>query len=499
MKKHLLIITAVLAVCVSFDTAAANKKEQKAEKAKMSSVGMKYLDDNFTLYHNLSTEVHKYAETGYNETRSSAAFEKFLESNGFKVEKGVAGIPTAFVATYGSGSPVIGILCEYDALPGLAQDTVPYKSVPKDTPNGAGHGCGHNMMGTASIAAGVSISKWLAEGHTGTVKVFGCPAEEGGGGKAYMVREGCFDGVDAMFDWHSSYSNSTNITTGLANYRVRFEFFGVSSHAAAAPEKGRSALDAVEAFDFMINLMREHVPAATRIHYVITDGGAAPNVVPDHAEVLYYFRHNDREVVRDIFNRALKAAEGAAMGTGTTMKYEIMNGNFEHLPNVPLSGMMYDNMLKVGGMTLDERETAFAKELMKNSGVKEENMDKNIESMKNIRPFTGQVGVGSGSSDVGNVSWVVPTSSISYASFVPGCSGLHSWQCTATCGMTIGTKAAMQIARIYYLTAYDLFNDPSKLENIKADFEQRRGPDFKFVPLMGDRKPALDYNAVTKY
>jgi len=497
MKKQITVLLAVLAIFAAFDASGAGKKVSKAEKEKMTSVGMKYLDDNFTLYHALSGEVHKYAETGYNEFRSAEAFAKHLEANGFKVDRGVAGIPTAFVATFGSGSPVIGILTEYDALPGLAQDTVPYKSVPTDSPNGAGHGCGHNVMGTASIAAGVSISKWLAEGHTGTVKVFGCPAEEGGGGKAYMVREGCFDGVDAMLDWHSSTANSTNITTGLANLRVRFAFHGISAHASTSPHKGRSALDAVEAFDYMINLMREHVPANTKIHYVITNGGAAPNVVPDYAEVLYYFRHNNREVVQDVFQRALKAAEGAAMGTGTTMEYEIMNGNYEHLPNIPLSDIMYSNMLKVGGMDLDERETEFAKELMKNSGVKD--MDKSLNSMKTVREFTKEIGPGSGSSDVGNVSWVVPTSTISYASYVPGCGGLHSWQCTATGGMTIGTKAALQVARIYYLTAYDLFNDATKLDAIKAEFEKRRGPDFKFVPLMGDRKPALDYSIETRY
>lgn len=471
-------------------------RQAKAVKAKMGSVGIQYLNDNFTTYHDLSLELHGYAETGYNETRSSAALIRHLEANGFKVEKGVAGIPTAYVATYGSGSPVIGILTEYDALPGLAQDTVPYKSVPKNSPNGAGHGCGHNLMGTASTAGAVAIAKWLAEGHQGTIKVFGCPAEEGGGGKAYMVREGCFDGVDAMLDWHTSTSNSTTPTTGLANVRVRFEFFGTPSHAAASPDKGRSALDAVEAFDFMINMMREHVPSDSRIHYVITDGGAAPNVVPDHAEVLYYFRHQNRKVVMDLLDRALKAAEGAAMGTGTTMKYEIMNGNYEKLTNRNLSQIMHDNMELVGGVNLDERETAFAMELMKNSGVTD--TEAALETMRKVQPM-GPDGKGSGSSDVGNVAWVVPTSSISVATFIPGCGGLHSWQATATGGTTIGTKGLLNVSRIYYLTAYDLYNNPELLKGIKEEFETKRGADFKFVPLMGDRKAPLDYNIDTRY
>lgn len=498
MKRFFLLVSA-LTLCLAAVPAQGAKKDAraaKAVKAKMESAGMNYLNSNFSTYHDLSLELHGYAETGYNEFRSAEALIKHLEANGFKVEKGVAGIPTSYVATFGSGSPVIGILTEYDALPGLAQDTVPYRSIPKDSPNGAGHGCGHNLMGTASTAGAVAIAKWLAEGHQGTVKVFGCPAEEGGGGKAYMVREGCFDGVDAMLDWHTSTVNSTTPSTGLANVRVRFEFFGAPSHAAASPEKGRSALDAVEAFDFMINMMREHVPSDSRIHYVITDGGAAPNVVPEHAEVLYYFRHQSRKVVLDLFERAVKAAEGAAMGTGTTMKYEIMNGNYEKLINRHLSQLMHDNMELVGGVNLDERETAFAMELMKNSGVTD--TEGALRTMATVKPM-GPDGKGSGSSDVGNVAWVVPTASISVATYVPGCGGLHSWQSTATGGTTIGTKALLNVSRIYYLTAFDLFQNPELLKDIKDEFESRRGADFKFVPLMGDRKPPLDYNADTRY
>lgn len=499
MKKILLAIAALALCAVSFqgEAASKSKKADKAEKEKLASVGMVYLNNNFTRYHNLSLELHTYAETGYNEFRSSAALIKHLEENGFTVEKGVAGIPTAYVATFGSGSPVIGILTEYDALPGLAQDTVPYPCLPKDAPTTNGHGCGHNMMGTASTAAAVAISKWLAQGHQGTLKVFGCPAEEGGGGKAYMVREGCFDGVDAVLDWHSGFSNNSNASQNLANVRVRFEFHGIPSHAAVSPEKGRSALDAVEAFNYMINMMREHVDSNSRIHYIITDGGAAPNVVPDHAEVLYYFRHHSREVVRDLLDRALKAAEGAAMGTGTTMEYEIMNGNYETLPNLHLAKLMNDNMQKVGGVILDERERAFAIEIMKNSGVTDTAAAFRV--MREVRPFTNQVSKSSGSSDVGNVSWVAPTNTITTSTFVPGCGGLHSWQCVATDGTTIGTKGLMNVSRTYYLTAYDLYTHPELLKEIREEFEQRRGPDFKFVPLMGDRKPPLDYCKDTRY
>ncbi|MBO4570587.1 MAG: amidohydrolase [Bacteroidales bacterium] len=498
MKRILLLALAAVLCALPAELGAANrKKAEKAEKEKLSSVGMRYLNDNFTLYHNLSLELHGYAETGYNEFRSSAALIKHLEENGFTVEKGVAGIPTAYVATFGHGKPVIGILTEYDALPGLAQDTVPYQCLPKDAPTTNGHGCGHNMMGTASTAAGIAIAKWLAEGHEGTVKVFGCPAEEGGGGKAYMVREGCFDGVDAVLDWHSGFSNNTNAGRGMANVRVRFEFHGIPSHAAASPEKGRSALDGVEAFNYMMNMMREHVSSDCRIHYIITDGGQAPNVVPEHAEVLYYLRNENREIVRDLLERAVKAAEGAAMGTGTTMEYEIMNGNHEKLPNVHLARLMNDNMQKVGGVILDERERAFAVEIMKNSGVTD--TARAFRIMREVVPHTDEVAKTSGSSDVGNVSWVVPCNTLTTATFVPGCGGLHSWQCVATDGTTIGTKALLNCSKVYYLTAYDLFMHPELLKEIKAEFEERRGPDFKYVPLMGDRKPPLDYCKDTRY
>lgn len=454
----------------------------------LTSAGMKYLEASFSEYDALQKEIHAYAEVGYHEYRSAEALCRQLSQNGFVVEKGIAGLPTAFVATFGSGSPVIGIMAEYDALPGLAQETVPYRSVPAG--GGAGHGCGHNLLGTAAVAGGIAISRYLSQGHQGTVKVFGCPAEEGGGGKAYMMREGCFDGLDAMLDWHPDTRITVNDKTGLANVQVRFVFQGRSAHASGAPENGRSALDAVEAFDYMMNLMREHIPSSSRIHYIITDGGKAPNIVPDRAEVVYYFRSPKRTIVGDIFERALKAAEGAAMGTGTTMEYEILSGNYERLPNSVLSDLIYANLKKVGGVEYDEQEMSFALEMMRNSGVTD--TETALGCVRTVIPPSDNKLSEWVSSDVGNVTWGVPTGSFRMAAFVPAGGG-HCWQQVSSGGTTIGTKGLMNAARVFYLTAYDLYNGPDKVKAAREEFEKARGEGFVFEPLMGDRQPPFDY------
>ena len=362
MRKVFMIIVSVLISCFP-------GSGRKMPKAKAYNAGTQYIESAFAVYDGMQKKIHSLAELGYMEYESCALLSSHLEENGFVLERGVAGIPTAFVATFGSGSPVIGILAEYDALPGMSQDTVSFKKALVE--GGAGHGCGHNLLGTGSVAGAVAISKWLAEGHEGTVKLFGCPAEEGGGGKAYMAREGCFDGVDVVLDWHPDICNLVNTESGLANVQMRFTFHGTSSHASSAPEKGRSALDAVEAFNFMMNMMREHVPDGTRIHYAITDGGKAPNVVPDRAQVLYYLRNGSREVVADLKERALKAAQGAAMGTGTEMEYEVVSGNFERLYVESLASVLQNNLEAVGGVIYDERETQFAKDMLLSSGIKD--------------------------------------------------------------------------------------------------------------------------------
>ncbi|HPN72222.1 MAG TPA: amidohydrolase, partial [Saprospiraceae bacterium] len=320
------------------------------------------IQGGYDSYKNIALAIWDFAEIGYKEYKSSELLQQTLNASGFKVEAGVAGIPTAFVATYGSGSPVIGILAEFDALPGLSQDKGPTKKLLEGKTSG--HACGHHLFGTGSVAAGIAIKKLIAEGKLkGTVKVFGCPAEEGGSGKVYMVREGLFNDVDVALHWHPSSGNSVTYTSSLANKSAKFRFHGISAHAAAAPQNGRSALDAVEAMNYMVNMMREHVPQETRIHYVITSGGEAPNVIPEFAEVYYYVRHPDRAWVEKIFDRVVLAANGAAMGTGTTTDYEIIGGTHDLLINETLALAMQENLEKIGGFSYTPEEMAFGKEI----------------------------------------------------------------------------------------------------------------------------------------
>lgn len=459
----------------------------KGVKKTVLNCGIDYLDGSFAVYDKIQKQLHSFAEPGYQEFKSSALLSDFLEENGFHVEKGVAGIPTAFVATYGSGRPVIGVMAEYDALPGLSQDTVAFRKPLDGQPYG--HGCGHNLIGTAAVASGVSIAKFLEKsGMAGTIKVFGCPAEEGGGGKAYMTLAGCFDGCDAVFDWHPAAVNEVPLSSGKANIGVRFSFHGTAAHASSAPWKGRSALDAVEAFDYMMNMMREHLPAGTLFHYVITHGGDAPNIVPEFAQVYYYFRHPKGTELLEILPRAVKAAEGAALGTGTTMEYEIVNGNYERLINASLASLMLDNLKKVGGLPLDDREKAFVMEVLDNSGSTDK--QKELDDLLSVRQEFGPAGSSGGSSDVGNVSQVAPVARLRVATTT---SGIHTWQQTAIGGTTIGTKSVLNVAKVFYLTALDLLLDPAKVRAIREEFESVQGTDPKFVPLMGDRKPPLDY------
>ena len=477
--KRIALTATLLLICAVLPGKGVKKNVQRS--------GIDYLNGSFAVYDKIQKQIHSFAEPGYQEYKSSALLASFLEENGFTVERGVAGIPTAFVATYGSGHPVIGVMAEYDALPGLSQDTVAYRKPIEG--QAYGHGCGHNLIGTAAVASGVSISRFLQQsGIDGTVKVFGCPAEEGGGGKAYMTLAGCFDGCDAVFDWHPAPNNEVPLTSGKANIGVKFSFHGTSAHASSAPWKGRSALDAVEAFDIMMNMMREHLPAGTLVHYVITNGGEAPNVVPEFAQVYYYFRNPKGSELLEILPRAIDAAKGAALGTGTTMEYEIVNGNYERLINKALATLMLNNLKKVGGLDLNDREKAFIMEVLDNSNSTDK--EKELNSILTVRQEFGPAGSSGGSSDVGNVSQIVPVARLRVATTT---TGIHTWQQTAIGGTTIGTKALLNVARVFYLTALDLYTDPAKLKTVRDEFQAVQGPDPKFVPLMGYREPPLDY------
>jgi aminobenzoyl-glutamate utilization protein B len=442
------------------------------------------IDENKNNYSEIAQQIWSYAEMGYQEAESSALLQKTLKDEGFKIEKGVAEIPTAFVATFGSSGPVIAILGEFDALPGLSQKALPYKV----SNNGkAGHACGHHLFGTASAAAAIALKNYLiAENKPGIVKYYGCPAEEGGSGKVYMTRAGLFDDVDVALHWHADSKNSASIRPALANKSAKFRFYGVSAHAAGAPEKGRSSLDAVEAMNNMVNMMREHTTESTRIHYVITQGGKAPNVVPDFAEVYYYARHSTRDEVVNVFDRIVNAAKGAALGTGTTMEYEMIGGTHELLHNEILQQLVHKNLEKIGGYAYTSEEKVFAEKISESLGV-----SLNTQYVEGVEPYD-KGGKAGGSTDVGDVSFAVPTVGLRAATWVPGTSA-HSWQAVAAGGTDIGNKGMMVAAKTLALTAMQLIDNPKIISEAKKEFIHKRGADFKYVPMLGDRKPALNY------
>lgn len=439
-------------------------------------------------YVDLATNIWNLAELGYKEGKSANLLQSMLKEEGFTIETGVAGIPTAFTATFGSGSPVIGVLGEYDALPGFSQDAVPFKKELSGNTNG--HACGHHLFGSASAAAAIAVKNWLkTTGRKGTIRFYGTPAEEGGAGKVYMVRAGLFQDVDAVIHWHPGDDNNANPISSLSNKSAKFRFRGIASHAAASPERGRSALDAVEALNYMVNMMREHIPEKSRVHYVITRGGEAPNVVPAFAEVYYYIRHPEMDVVKDLFNRVTKAAEGAALGTGTTMDYEVIHGVYNLLPNQILSTNLYENLKTVGGVTYDKTEEDFALKIFPSLNRK----DVNISDAALVKPYADQSDEAFGSTDVGDISWLVPTAGISSATWVPG-TAAHSWQAVAAGGMSIGHKGMMVAAKTMALTIMDCLVSPEMLKNAKLELLKRRGGDqFKYEALLGDRNPPLDY------
>ncbi|MFT4832918.1 MAG: aminobenzoyl-glutamate utilization protein B [Psychroserpens sp.] len=446
---------------------------------------LKNLDKKSETYGTIAQNIWEFAEMGYLEENSSSLLQKTLSDEGFSIKKGVAGMPTAFIAEYGNGGPVIAIMGEFDALPGLSQQAVPEKL---SADKAAGHACGHHLFGTASTAAAIAVKEWMEANNTkGTIRFYGCPAEEGGSGKVYMVREGLFNDVDVALHWHPGAENEANAGAALANKSAKFRFYGVSAHAAGAPEKGRSALDGVEAMDMMVNMMREHIPSEARIHYVITQGGKAPNVVPDFAEVYYYARHGQRDVVIDIFDRIVKAAEGAALGTGTTMDYEMIGGTHELLPNLTLQKLMYDNLVKVGGLSYTPEEKEFADKIALSLGYEKAN----LEVAKNIEPYKTEAKA-YGSTDVGDVSFTVPTVGLSTATWVPG-TPAHSWQAVAAGGTSIGNKGMMIAAKTLTLTAIDILKSKDIILKAKQELIERRGKDFKYIPLLGNRAPALDY------
>ncbi len=446
---------------------------------------LEYIDRHADEYASMAQSIWDYAELGYLETQSSGLLQASLAAAGFEITAGVAGMPTAFVATFGDGEPVIGILAEFDALPGISQGASSSRQILEGKPDG--HACGHHLFGTGSTAAALAVKHWMESNNVkGTIKLYGAPAEEGGSGKVYMVRAGLFEDVDTVLHWHPSSRNAANPATSLANKSARFKFTGISSHASAAPERGRSALDGVEVMNYMVNMMREHVPQETRIHYVITKGGEAPNVVPDLAEVYYYIRHPDAGVLNGLWDRVMTISKAAAMGTGTEVEAETMHGNHSLLPNVVLAEVMHDNLSRVGGFNYSPAEQEFAESIDETLNLEESYLGQESE----ILPL--EMTHGKGSTDVGDVSWVVPTTGLRTATWVPGTSA-HSWQAIAAGGTSIGAKGMQVAAKTLALTVMDLMTDKELIIKATEEFADRRGEDFEYKALLGDRQPPLAY------
>ena len=444
------------------------------------------IQDHKKTFSKVALKIWSHAEMGYQEFKSSSLLADELEKEGFKITKGVAGIPTAFIAEYGLSGPIIGILGEFDALPGLAQSTSPFKEIINNE-NGAGHACGHHLFGAASAWAAVAIKEWLDENNVeGIVRFYGTPAEEGGSGKVYMVREGLFNDVDVVLHWHPDDVNSANSRTSNSNKSAKFTFNGISSHAAGAPEQGRSALDGVESMNMMVNMLREHIPQESRIHYVITKGGLAPNVVPDVAEVYYYVRHPEMFMVEELFQRVVKTAEGAAIGTDTKMTYEVMHGNYSLLPNNVVQKLMHKHLATFGGFSYSDKELEYAEKIYKT--FLKPTLE--IGSQEYITEFSNSHSYGS--TDVGDVSWVVPTAGLRTATWVPG-TAAHSWQAVSSGGTSIGLKGAELAAKTIGATAIELFSNPMIINEAKKELDNRVGKDFEYEALLGDRKPPLNY------
>jgi len=427
----------------------------------------------------LNDEIWRVAEVAMEEYRSSEVLASYLEGAGFKVEKGVAGLPTAFVGTYGSGQPVIGFLAEYDALPGLSQEAKTAKNPVKE--GAPGHGCGHNIFGVASVASAVAAKDVMARNHiAGTLKVFGCPAEETVEGKVFMARAGVFDGLSCCLQWHPSHDNSVSLGSSNALNQFEVEFSGQTAHAAGDPWHGRSALDGIELTDVGLNFLREHLQPTARIHYVILEGGGAPNVVPDHARAWYYVRDIDRESVEKDYERVLKVIEGAAKMTDTTYIIHFKSGVHETLANRAGGEVVYANLLLVGPPAFTDEEQAFAKDIQKSVGVEEKGLSTKVE------PFSlPEKSWGSGSTDVAEVSWLTPTTDLSVAFSPLGTPG-HHWSAVACAGTSIAHKCLAVAAKVMAVSCLDFLAQPQTVQKMRDEWTARKkGKEYK-SPLPAD-------------
>lgn len=461
----------------------------------MKTIAWNWINENVDYLTSISDKIWRYAELGLVEYKSSKLLADELEHHGFEIERGVAGMPTAFVGTWGNGKPIIGIMGEFDALPGLSQKIVPFKEPLSEME--PGHGCGHNIHGASGLGGAIAIKQALEKtGLNGTVKFFGTPAEESYDGKVFMVREGCFEGVDACLSHHPGQMNTPGLRSSNAMNSVKFHFYGKTSHAASSPEQGRSALDAVELMNIGVNFLREHIIEKARIHYIIEEGGNQPNVVPDYARSWYYIRAPERAQVEHIYERIKKIVEGAALMSNTTYKIEFLTGIYNVLPNKKLSKIVEDNMREVGVPHYSEEEFEFARKIAETIPTQEKKDRLITEQLPNWERYldvdlvSGVVEswdegmVMAGSSDVADVSWNTPTLEFRTATFILGIPG-HSWQAVACSGMSIGHKSLIFAAKTLAGAAIDLIRDNILLQEVIDEFNQRI-KDRKYMPSIPD-------------
>jgi len=481
--RTVLWTTAIVALL----TGAASAQPASGTHAQL----LKLVDQDAAHWQQVSKQIWDYAELGYHETKSSELLQEQLKAAGFHVQAGVADEPTAFIASYGEGKPVVAILGEFDALPGLSQQPVPQRDPVRA--GAPGHGCGHNLLGSGAALAAVALKQYMEANHVaGTLRYYGTPAEEGGSGKVYMVREGAFKDVDVVLHWHPGDSNAVGNGGELAMVSAKFTFHGVAAHAAMAPDRGRSALDAVMLMGNGVEFMREHVPSSTRVHYIVSKGGVAPNIVPDLAQIDLIARSPWNTTLKDVWDWIQKIAQGASLMTGTTMDISTIGSYANIVPNDPLAARAQKNLEEVGGYTLDPGQKKFAEELQQTFAMQNPPSLGRTNEIQPLRKFDPNQPAAS--TDVGDVSWNVPTIGFSAATFVPG-SAAHTWQAAATAGMSIGQQGMVIAAKAIALTAIDLFTDPALVQAAKDDFQKQTAGKSYYTAIPPQQKPIINYRS----
>ncbi len=475
MKKLLLLGSLLLFIPINA------QKMTSSKKAVLSSI-----EQHEAKLIQISDSIWAHAETAFEEHDSSRILADYAEANGFKVERGVAGMPTAFVATYGSGKPVISVLGEFDALPGISQKAQPTKSPLNE--GAAGHGCGHNLFGTASLGAAIAVKELIEAGKLkGTVKFFGTPSEEKYFGKIWMVKAGLWDDVDVNLSWHPSANTEADVQSTLALVDFKVEFFGQAAHASADPWNGRSASDALELYTAGINYYREHIKPTVRIHYHIQDGGQVVNVVPDYSRLWVRVRDTKRSGMMPVYERVMAMAEGAAILANVDYKISLISGIYEVLVNRTGGEIMQKNLELLGPITYTDEEMVFGRKIQEETGKPQVGMDSDISPLKETKENPG-----GGSTDVGDVSWNVPNINLG-VTVAPKDTPWHSWAVVACGGMSIGHKGMVQAAKALGMTMADLFENPKMVEKVKAEYIERKGNE-KYEAIIPEGPPPIGNN-----